>query len=98
MPAKRKLTITVSTKGQVILPKAIREQRHWPAGTELVPAEAIECFNPNAAVVKAEALSRKPGYVGAIAFSRKGDPTTGNFGDATVIRKFGDLPKDLSAL
>jgi AbrB family looped-hinge helix DNA binding protein len=36
MPTKRKLTTTVSTKGQVILPKAIREQRHWPAGTELV--------------------------------------------------------------
>ncbi|MPY74583.1 MAG: AbrB family transcriptional regulator [Alphaproteobacteria bacterium] len=36
MPAKRKLTTTVSTKGQVILPKAIREQRHWSAGTELV--------------------------------------------------------------
>jgi AbrB family looped-hinge helix DNA binding protein len=35
MPAKQKLTTIVSTKGQVILPKAIREQRHWPAGTEL---------------------------------------------------------------
>ncbi len=31
-----KLTTTVSTKGQVILPKAIRERRHWDAGTELV--------------------------------------------------------------
>ena len=30
-----KLTTTVSTKGQVILPKAIRDQRRWPAGTEL---------------------------------------------------------------
>jgi AbrB family looped-hinge helix DNA binding protein len=36
MSAKQKLTTTVSTKGQVILPKAIREQRHWPAGTELM--------------------------------------------------------------
>ena len=36
MSAKHKLTTTVSTKGQVILPKAIRERRHWPAGTELV--------------------------------------------------------------
>jgi AbrB family looped-hinge helix DNA binding protein len=36
MPAKQKLTTTVSTKGQVILPKAIREQRRWPAGTELM--------------------------------------------------------------
>jgi AbrB family looped-hinge helix DNA binding protein len=37
MSAKpKKLTTSVSTKGQVILPKVIREQRHWPAGTELV--------------------------------------------------------------
>jgi AbrB family looped-hinge helix DNA binding protein len=35
MSAKLKLTTTVSSKGQVILPKAIRQQRHWPAGTEL---------------------------------------------------------------
>ena len=43
-------------------------------------------------------LFRKPGYVGAIAFSRTGDPATGNFSDAHVIRKFGDLREDLSAL
>jgi AbrB family looped-hinge helix DNA binding protein len=36
MPAKRKLTTRMSTKGQVILPRAIREQRHWTVGTELV--------------------------------------------------------------
>jgi AbrB family looped-hinge helix DNA binding protein len=36
MPAKRKLTTRVSTKGQVILPRAIREQRRWTVGTELV--------------------------------------------------------------
>jgi AbrB family looped-hinge helix DNA binding protein len=35
MPAP-KLTTTVSTKGQVILPKAIRDHRHWQPGTELV--------------------------------------------------------------
>jgi hypothetical protein len=66
------------------------------AGT--APAEAIECFNPNAAVMKADSLSRKEGYVGAVAFSRSGDPATGDFGDAKVIRKFGDVPEDLSAL
>jgi hypothetical protein len=60
--------------------------------------EAVECFNPNAAVMKAEALSHKPGHVGAVAFSRSGDLATGDFGDATVIRKFGDVPDDLSAL
>jgi AbrB family looped-hinge helix DNA binding protein len=31
-----RLTTRVSTKGQVILPKAVRDARDWPAGTELV--------------------------------------------------------------
>jgi hypothetical protein len=62
------------------------------------PGEAVECPNPNAAMMKAEALARKPGVVGAIAFSRRGDLATGDFGDAKLIRKFGDVPDDLSAL
>ena len=33
--ATTSLTTTISTKGQVILPKAIREQLHWDAGTRL---------------------------------------------------------------
>jgi len=60
--------------------------------------EPTECFNPVAVVVRAEALSRKEGHVGAVAFSRTGDPATGDFSDAKVIRKFGDVPNDLSAL
>ncbi len=31
-----KLTTIVSTKGQVILPKAVRQKRRWGAGTRLV--------------------------------------------------------------
>jgi hypothetical protein len=69
-----------------------------PSDDGIAPGEAIECFNPNAAVMKAEALSRKPGHVGAVAFSRSGDPATGDFSDAKLIRKFGDVPEDLSAL
>ena len=42
MSTRQKLTTTVSTKGQVILPKAIREQRHWPAGTELMVEDTPE--------------------------------------------------------
>jgi hypothetical protein len=48
--------------------------------------------------MKAKALSRRPGIVGAVAFSRSGDPATGDFWDATVIRKFGEVPDDLTAL
>ncbi len=50
----------------------------------IAPGEAVECINPNSAVMKAEALSRKP--------------AAGDFGDAKLIRKFGDVPDDLSAL
>lgn len=37
-----RLTTTVSTKGQVILPKAIRDQRRWPSGTKLVVRDTPE--------------------------------------------------------
>ena len=36
MVSPAKLTTTVSTKGQVILPKAVRDQHHWGAGTRLI--------------------------------------------------------------
>jgi AbrB family looped-hinge helix DNA binding protein len=36
------LITTVSTKGQVILPKAIRQQRNWDAGTRLIVEETPE--------------------------------------------------------
>jgi AbrB family looped-hinge helix DNA binding protein len=35
-------TTVVSTKGQVILPKAIRDQRRWSAGTRLTVEETAE--------------------------------------------------------
>ncbi|MGY3075968.1 hypothetical protein ACVWZZ_002339 [Bradyrhizobium sp. LM6.10] len=63
-----------------------------PSDDGIAAGEAVECFNPNATVMKAEALSRKPGYVGAVAFSRTGDPSSGDFGDAKVIRKFATCP------
>jgi AbrB family looped-hinge helix DNA binding protein len=35
MARAERLTTTVSTKGQVILPKAVRQQKRWEAGTRL---------------------------------------------------------------
>lgn len=60
--------------------------------------EPTECFNPTAVVIRAEVLSRKEGNVGAVAFSRTGDPATGDFSDAKIIKKFGEVPSDLSTL
>ena len=56
------------------------------------------CLSANAAVMRAEAFSRIAGHAGAIAFSRTGDPSSGDFSDAKVIRNFDDVPDDLSAL
>ncbi len=36
MPASERLTTTVSTNGQVVLPKAVRTTLRWRAGTRLV--------------------------------------------------------------
>jgi AbrB family looped-hinge helix DNA binding protein len=40
--APAQTTTLVSTKGQVILPKTIRDQRHWSAGTRLVVEDTPE--------------------------------------------------------
>jgi AbrB family looped-hinge helix DNA binding protein len=42
MAAARTLTTIVSTKGQIILPKAIRRHRRWEAGTRLVVEDTHE--------------------------------------------------------
>ncbi len=42
MGVHQKITTTVSTKGQVILPKAIRDQRKWSAGTKLTIEDTPE--------------------------------------------------------
>jgi hypothetical protein len=35
---------------------------------------------------------------GAVAFKRAGDPNVGEFSDAVVLKKFGDVPEDLNEL
>jgi hypothetical protein len=37
----------------------------------IAAGEPTECFNPTAAAMRAEALSRKEGHVGAVAFKRQ---------------------------
>jgi hypothetical protein len=60
--------------------------------------QPMECPSAVSAIGRAEGMCKILGHTGAIAFSRTGDPATGDFGDARVIRKFGDVPDDLSAL
>lgn len=60
-----------------------------------VAGTAEEFQTPSSAVRRAEALSRAPGMLGAVAFSRSGDPMIGEFKDAVVIKAFGNLPADV---
>lgn len=62
------------------------------------PGAAQECQSEGAAIRRAEAMSRDPTNTGAVAFKRTGDPNVGEFSDAVVLRKFGDVPEDLSEL
>jgi hypothetical protein len=66
------------------------------ADGKVVVGEPFECPSVAAAIGRAEGLCKILGHTGAVAFSRTGDPATGNFTDATVLRKFGDVPDDLS--
>jgi hypothetical protein len=63
-----------------------------------VAGAAEECQNSSAALRRAEILSRGAGSIGAIAFSRSGDPMIGEFGDAQLLGKFGNVPDDLIGL
>jgi hypothetical protein len=68
------------------------------ADNSIVVGEPVEWQSPAAAIERAHGLWKVLGHTGAVAFSRTGDSATGDFHDATVLRKFGDVPDDLSAL
>ena len=66
MAADEILTTTVSTKGQVILPKAIRQRRHWEPGTRLLVEET-----PDGVLLKAApifAATRPENVAGMLAY------------------------------
>ena len=63
-----------------------------------VAGAAEECQTSSGALRRAEILSKVTGSIGAVAFSRTGDPLIGEFGDARLLKKFGNVPDDLSRL
>ena len=62
------------------------------------PGQAQECQSEGTAIRRAEGMSRDPANAGAVEFKRAGDPNVREFSDAVVLKKFGDVPEDLSAL
>jgi hypothetical protein len=59
---------------------------------DLKPGEAREVMSPIVAERRARALSFE--HAGAVAFSRTGDPTTGEFQNAVIFARFGEVDLD----
>ncbi len=72
MLAPGQLTTTVSTKGQVILPKAIRDQLGWDTGTRLIVESAGDGVLLN--VASTFAASRAKDVFACLP--RRGEPKT----------------------
>ena len=62
----------------------------------IAAGDPVECPNPATAIQRATDMAADS--VGAVAFSRTGDPDVGKFEPAMVLAKFGDVPDDLSTL
>ena len=57
----------------------------------LVADQGIQCPSERSAIAQARGTVSK-GAIGAIAFRRSGDPNIGEYGEAVLICKEGDLP------
>jgi hypothetical protein len=62
---------------------------------ELVAGAAMEVKTAESARNQAKHLTEK--RVGAVVFSRTGDPAAGEFDDAIILASYGDVPDDFRA-
>lgn len=65
------------------------------ADGELVAEEAAEAPSAHAAMSRARNMVGRK--LGAVAFSRTGDPALGDFEDAIVLGRYGATPSDLTS-
>lgn len=78
--AKTSPTTTVSTKGQVILPKAIREELKWTEGTRLT----VERTDAGVLLREAPVFARTPAGAAFGMLKYKGKPKTLKEMDAAI--------------
>jgi hypothetical protein len=63
---------------------------------DLLPGEPVEALNEWQARSRAAGLAIH--NAGAVAFSRTGDPASGEFDPAVILARHGDLPADIEAM
>jgi hypothetical protein len=88
-PSARKANTMANVTYYVVLP--------FGAGDDgdIIAGEAQEVPSSHTALMRAEKAALTSG--GAIAFSRTGDPATGEFENAVVLRVFGNVPAEFIA-
>lgn len=74
-------TTVVSTKGQVILPKSLRDKRDWKPGTRLIVEETADGLTLKRA--PAFAPTRMEDVFGSLSY--KGPPKTIEEMDASIV-------------
>jgi hypothetical protein len=62
----------------------------------IAAGQAQEMPSASAAIRRAELMSRDPVNAGAVAFRRTGNPDSGEFGEPTVLKSFGEVQNELS--
>jgi hypothetical protein len=67
-------------------------------GGEIVACDPKEARNSAQAVRMADALAKREGHCGAIAFSRTGDPALGDFEDAVILKTVGEVDTGLMSV
>jgi len=60
---------------------------------DLVPLEPVEA--PSGEAARRRALAVAATNAGAVAFSRTGDPDSGEFGDAVILATYGEVDKNM---
>jgi hypothetical protein len=60
-------------------------------GRETVACDPKEARSVEQAIRTATSLAANDGHCGAIAFSRTGDPALGDFEDAVILKRIGEV-------
>jgi hypothetical protein len=64
----------------------------------IAAGQGQECPTEMSAITKAASMSRDAANAGALAFKRAGDLDMGRYSDPTILRTFGEIPKNLDEL
>ena len=64
----------------------------------IAAGQAQEMPSASAAIRRAELMSRDPNNAGALAFRRTGNPNSGEFGEPSVLKSFGDVPNNMDEI